>query len=227
MKLFSAIAAVSSLVIGQNAFGANAATVTLNLPALTYSSSTEKVKPTGGTETEAKKSKLSTVQLDQSFVSLTWKQLVVYYYPFTDAKVASVSYLVSDLVEVGLDLGLNSVKVDKPKDDKSVNTVGVYAWLYPKFGTLSSEFALIVDQTSTTGEMATTTTAGTTTTKVKDSALLTKVVANAVVPLTDNLNYVGGIYYAMTSAKADEAPKSKKTTGEFGVNIATLRVTLN
>ncbi len=219
-----------STLFGASAASAADATLTLNLPALSYSTTETKVKPDGGTEAKETTSGLATADLSQSYASVQFGSFLFYAYPFVDSKMVSLSYAVSEMIEVGLNLGLSSTKLKEAKTDSNKNLVGIFAWVYPKLGAVNAEAGLSIDQSTETGKSTTSVTVGTTTTtaeaKTNMSTLDVKLVANILVPLAKNLNYTAGFWYLMSNMN-DKENKVKSTDGGFGLNIASLRLTLN
>lgn len=202
------------------------ATFTLNLPALSYGSVNSESKPDGGTSAKAKADSVSTGDMANAYVSIGFGNCVFYYYFLSDLKAISLGYMVTPIIEVGVDFGMNNSKTDKPKNEDNSTLFGVYGYVYPKLGTMDSEFGLIIDSLSEKGT-ETTDVAGTPTeVKSNSSSMQTKLVANVLLPIRKNLNYVGGIWYQMNSAEDKEA-KVKKSESGFGVNLATMRITLD
>jgi hypothetical protein len=189
-----------------------------------------KDKPDVGDEAEQKTTAMDTADLDDSWAAVQLGKTLVYVYPFNDTKTVSLSYMVTDLVEVGIDLGLNSNKVDKPKDESTDNTFGAFITAYPALGKQTLEATLAIDQTATKSETAPVDATGAETdgdpVKKEETAMEIKLGANILVPLSANLMYAGGLTYTSTAYEEKEA-KDKKTFGELAVNLASLRLTLN
>jgi hypothetical protein len=203
------------------------ATVTFNLPGLTYSSTNNESKPDGGDAVKQKGTDMVTGDLGDSYVQFTFGNCAMYFYPYNNLKVVSFGYMVTDMVEVGIDLGLNSSKVDKPKTESTDNTFGVYAFAYPKLGNLDSEAGLTIDQGTETGKKTEVDATGKETeVKTNVAKMETKLAANVIVPIRKNLQYVGGLFYKMSSENDKEA-KIKNSTSGFGVNLLTMRATLD
>lgn len=155
--------------------------------------------------------------------------MAVYVYPFADLRMTSISYMVTDVVELGLDLGLNSSTVDKPKASESMNTVGLFGTYLAELGSNSLEAGLIIDQTQMSKETTTIDATSGAETKVKESstALLVKPSVTVVVPVTKTLKYFAGLAYSMNTenSKVEDA-KTKVMTNTFSATLAGVRFSL-
>lgn len=202
------------------------ATLILNLPALSYQSSNDSTKPDGGDEAKAKRTQTMTQDLGGSYAEVLFGKCATYFYPFNDAKLVSFGYLVTDAVEVGLDLGLNSHKIDKPKDESTSNTLGLYAAYTQALGKNAAEFVLYADSITNKGEKTEDVNGAETVIKTNSQTTVTKLTANYVMALRPNLAYVGGIWFGSTKTKDKEAKADASESG-FGLNLMTLRLTLD
>lgn len=207
------------------------ATMTLNLPALQYGSTNSETKPDGGTSAKAKTDTVTTGDMANSYVSLGFGNYLFYYYFLSDLKAVSIGYMVTPMVEVGVDFGMNTSKTDKPKTEDNSTLIGLYGYAYPKLGSMDSEFGLIFDSLSEKGtEMVDADgdagPGAPAEVKSDTSSTQIKFVANVMLPIRKNLNYVGGIWYQSNSAD-DKESKVKNTQSGFGINLATMRVTLD
>src|SRR4051812_41313048 len=110
MKFGQLIGVVALLTaFAQSARAEDATTFTAQVPLYGYTSGSQTVKPTGGTEAKAKTTGMTTSDLSGSYLEGTWGKFNLYVYPFfANNKLVSGSYMVMDTLEVGLDLGLNS-----------------------------------------------------------------------------------------------------------------------
>lgn len=207
---------------------ASSTTFTIEMPALKYSVKSDKTKPDGGSETTAKTNSLSTVPLSDAYIAATINGKVqAYFYPFTDSKMLTLGYMVTDSLELGIDLGLNSKKVDKPKDESTNNTYGAYAWYYLPVSANTMEFFGILDKTNgQTVQTVTATSGATSETKTRTEGLSLKIGAQFVHPITKNFHYVGGISYSFANSEEKES-KVKTTTGDFSIKIASVRMIFN
>ena len=207
--------------------GGKSATLTFNFSALNYEMKNSTDKPDPGAESTSKTGSLTTSNLDLSYAEITYGNFNFYCSPFAGTKLVSASYMVvPDFVEVGVDLGLNTLNVDKPlKKTDNATTIGVFAWVYPKVGSMTSELGLSLDSIMDKGESDSTTAAGTLTTgKTDTSTVKAVVIANLVVPLAKNFSYAGGISYTNLSTTVKEPGKGKSTDGLFDVNVASFRI---
>lgn len=210
-----------------HAEGGKGASLTLNFSVLNYSMNSKSDTPDGGTKTSSKETKLDTAKVGGAYAQFTLGNFNVYLNPFGDDKKVSPSFMViPDFLEVGLDIGLNSTSVDKPaKMSTNDTTLGLFAWVYPKLGSMTSEIGLVIDQVSNKESDESSGTA----VKKESSNMTEMVAANIVVPLAKNFNYVGGLSYTNGAGTVKEpaTSKGKNTSGEFGLNLVSLRYTID
>jgi hypothetical protein len=210
---------------------AQSAIFTLNLPLLTHSSSAVTTKPAAGAASKVQSTETATNDLEGAYLEASWGRLNIYVYPFafcvddkcTLRRFVSGSYMILRSLEVGADFGYNSTTVDTPKKSTSQSIYGVFGtYYYELTRSINLEAGLAIDATSTT----TTTGSGTSQTETNASGNITKITVNGVVPLTRNVNYVGGFEYLVKSDESKEAKiKSDDTT--LKINIATVRFLIN
>lgn len=206
--------------------GSRGATLTLNLPALAYSTKNTKMKPEGTSSTSSTTEGFSTAGTDGTYAEISWGAYNAYFYPFQDAKTVALSYMVNDTLEVGLSLGLNEMSTNKPKEKHNENTVGAFVSYSPTLGTVPTEMVLGYTTVSGVDE----TRDATTDAKIKKTSSNNELALSidAVVPISNNLHYLGGISYKIQNTnEKDTTGRTKNTIGVFGVNIATLRLVVN
>ena len=198
---------------------------TFHLPLVNYSNSSAKAKSEGVTST-VKTTQTKTADLDGSYLEASWGKANLYLYPFADSKKISPSYLVTDAIEVGLDLGINASTIDMPKNSDSSSLFGVFGIYYANLTkTIVLENSLNIGMKTNSGTVTETVAGVATETKSKNSDLTIAVSVNAVVPLAKNVQYVGGLSYTMDN-NDDKQNKVKTSTGTLGVNLATVRLIL-
>lgn len=198
---------------------------TIEMPLLKYSAKEEKTKVDQGAEETKKTTAMHAVPLADAYLSATIKKKVVLYvYPFTDAKTFTLGYLWSDAWEFGVDIGLDSVKVDKPKDEKTNNLYGAYVWYYLPVGSNTLEMYGIYDWSNEkTSERKTDTSNNVTEEKSETTTSSLKIGAQYVYSISKNFQYLGGIFYNLVDAKEKET-KTKTKGSEFSVKLASVRM---
>jgi hypothetical protein len=221
---------IATVVSGSALAADKGATFSLNLPVLSYSSTETKQKPDGGTEAKETRTALESADLDQAWVSVGFGPAVVYLWsPFTDAKKFRGGYVINDMLEAGLTLGLNNFKEKESKAEETDNRIGLYVQATPKVGPAHLEVLLGFDSVSKKGK--TVSTAGTppttTTADVEESGTELEFSTTALVPLASNLNYGAGFWYTMSSNDIKKPGKQKDSASQFGLTLASLRLTLN
>lgn len=201
-------------------------TFTLQLPVLDYSSTSGSSKDESDAEVDTQASSLETAQLAGAYVSLMMDKCMLYFYPFADLKYVSASYMLGESAEIGVDFGINSSKLDKPKSESSSTQVGFFAGYFAPLvkDKINGEYYAFFSQTSTTATDEVLT--GTTLAEQKSDTIGTsiKVTAEAVVTLAKNVSYVGGLSYAINAAKDNEA-KSSSSSNQLGIRLAAIRMT--
>ena len=197
----------------------------IEMPLLKYSSKEEKTKIDAAAETTAKTTAMHAVPLADAYLSATIrKKVVLYVYPFTDVKTFTLGYLWSDALEFGVDLGLDSVKVDKPKDEKSNNLYGAYVWYYLPVGSNTLEMFGIYDWANQkTSEMKEDASNNVIEEKSETTTISLKIGAQYVYSISKNFQYVGGISYNLVDAKEKET-KTKTKGSEFSIKLASVRI---
>ncbi len=231
MKLSKWIVAgvMAGLSSSYTALAEEEASFTFHLPVLNYSSASSSAKDssvTPSTKTTQTTSTAKTNDLSGSYLEASWGKVNLYVYPFNAASIVSPSYMVKDNLELGLDLALNSLSINKPKETANTNEYGVWGIYYVNVTkAIVIENGLNVDYITNSGKKTVTVNGVDADQKTNDNTLAVKVTINAVVPLAKNVNYLGGISYEMDKADNKEA-KVKTDKGNFSVNIATVRLIL-
>jgi hypothetical protein len=205
---------------------ANPATFTFQYSGLRWTTNTTKSTDQNGEETEQKSTSLLTADLVNSMVYMTIDgKLKLYFYPFQDGNaLVSAGYKVRDDLEVGLDLGINSTRIDQPKSTSQASLFGGFATWSVAFPTFVLENGIVLDSSSfktlntngITGEEETS----------EFSGAFLKVGFTAVVPIAKNAAYFTGAWFAMDHSK-NKAVDAKLSSSQFGITLAGLRITLN
>lgn len=200
------------------------ASLSVQFSALKWSST--KTKETeSGTESEQQGTSLITGDLVDSTLYLTTGKWNFYLYPFQDSNaLVSGSYMVLDNLELGLDFGIQSQKVDKPKTEDRSTLFGFFATHFLAIGDNTLESGAVIDATSFRSTSTNPNTNEEST--AESSGIFIKLSANYVVPLSKNLWYYGGAWVALQNEK----PKSgddKTATSQFGLTFAGIRSTVN
>ncbi len=220
----SGLVGVAAMLSSQGfAADADGASIILNFPLLHYGSEASK-NEAGSTTTEIKTDSITTQDLTESWGQVVFGKFSVYVSPFTPTPVVSPSYMVTDMVEVGLNIGLVNNKVDKPKDETTSNTFGAFVWAYPKAGPLDLETGLTVNSIS---NKTTTAVAGAADAKTESTATEFKINLGFVYPIQKNLKYSAGLIYLNRKVKNEKPTSSDTTLSDFGINLASLRLTLD
>lgn len=220
---------IATVVAGSALAADKGATFTLNLPVLSYSSADTKSKPDGGSESKETRTGRDTADLGGSWASVSFGSAVVTLWPFTNGKKVRGGYLINDMLEAGLTLGLNNFKEKESKAEETANRIGLYAKASPKAGPAVIEVHLGFDSVSTKGKTVTTT--GTpptsTTADVDQSGTELTLSTTALIPLASNLNYGAGFWYMMSSTEIKKPGKQEASASQFGLTLASLRLDLN
>ncbi len=205
---------------------ASPATFTFQYSGLRWTANTIKSTDQNGEKTEQRSTSLLTADLVNSMVYMTiGGKLKLYFYPFQDGNaLVSAGYKVRDDLEVGLDLGLNSTRIDQPKETSQASLFGGFATWSLAFPTFVLENSIVLDSSS----FKTLTTNGLTgeeETREFSGAFL-KVELTAVVPIAKNASYFAGAWFAMDHSK-DNSVDAKLSSSQFGITLAGLRITLD
>jgi|GEM_PF-3543759 len=205
---------------------ATPATFTFQYSGLRWTANTTKSTDQNGEKTEQKSTSLMTADLAHSMVYMTiGDKLKLYFYPFQDGNaLVSAGYMLRDDLEVGLDLGLNSTRIDQPKGISQASLFGGFAtWAVP-FPTFVLENSIILDSSSFK-TLTTNSLTGDEETSEFSGAFL-KVGATAVVPIAKNASYLAGVWFAMDHSK-NNSVAAKRSSSQFGITLAGLRITLD
>ncbi len=203
--------------------------LTIQLPLLGYSSANMENKPDGGTSTKSKKSGVSTADYSGGYFQFSLENVQVYLYPFSTVKKVSVGYAMGP-IEAGVNLGINSSSVDKPKNDTTNNVYGVYGTYMPTLGKdMALEADLSIDSTTNTSkaDSINAATGVSATTETDASGMDIGLSVNVVKGVTKHISYVGGFSYTMSTLDTKKPAKVKDTTNGLALNLATFRYAFN
>jgi len=172
-----------------------------------------------------KSTSLMTGDLVDAVVYATISKWNVYFYPFQDINaLVSLSYMVRDDLEVGVDVGLNSSKLKEPKSEFSSDLLGAFVTWGVGFEGFSLENFAVLDYTRVESTTLNTTTNMDETSKVTGSFV--KISSTAVVPIAKNAHYLAGIW-AAAERGTNHALDTTKKSSQFGLMLAGLRLTLD
>lgn len=228
MKTFG-ICFVSALLIGSSMSTALAAeneatpaSFSLQFSGLKWAQSTTKYSD------ESSKRELTTLMTADLVDSMIWTsfgKVNLYFYPFLDSNaLVSLSYMVRDDLELGIDLGLNTSKMKDPKSELTSDLFGGFVtWLVP-LENYTLENLAILDFTRTESTEINSTTNEEQTVKITGNFL--KISSNIVVPIAKNAWYMAGVWWATENGKNQTADTTKKST-QFGLTLAGLRLTID
>lgn len=223
MKLSHCLAATAAaLFVTGVAHAEDKGSLTVSLPALKYST----VSTKRGSDAD-KEAGLKSVDLSDAYVQATFGKVNFYVNPFQTTKKFSVSYSISDAIEAGLNLGLNSWKIDKAKVEDNSTLVGLWGFYYLAMGSMTGEFGLGFDSTTMKSTPAPVAPAPTSDKKESSKTDIT-ITVNDVIPLAKNVSFVPGFSYVMsTTNKKKPTPTQKDTDNALNLTVASFRVTLD
>ncbi|MDQ3231307.1 MAG: hypothetical protein M3Q07_05750, partial [Pseudobdellovibrionaceae bacterium] len=168
---------------------------------------------------------LMTGDLVDAFVYATIGKLNLYFYPFQDVNsLVSVSYMVRDDLEVGVDLGLNANRIKEPKSELSSDLFGAFVTWYVPVGSYSLENMALVDFTRVESTDLNSLTNEEETSKHTGSYM--KISSTIIVPISKNAFYFAGIWVAAERGKDHTSDVTKKSS-QFGLTLAGLRLTVD
>lgn len=227
--MFRKILAGSVALVGIQGSALAGDNLTIQLPLLGYSSTNSEVKPDGGTAAKSAKSGVSTSDLSGGYFQYSLENVQVYVYPFSTAKKVSVGYAMGP-IEAGVTLGINTSSVDKPKNETTNNTYGVYGFYMATLGKdLSIESILSIDSLAKSSKVDTVTAGVTTTAETEASGMDIGLSVNVVKGITKHISYVGGFSYVSSTLDNTKptTAKSKDTSNGLSLNLATFRYAFN
>lgn len=227
------ITRVSALLIGSvasvSAFAAEdkGAVLTLNLPALTYSSTTTTDKPDGGSEEKETRTATETSNLgEDGWVSARFNNFEVYVWPFARAQKVTATYHVNELIEAGVTVGLNGLKEKESKAEETKNRFGLYVEAEPKVGPAQLELILAADSVTHKGKNLNLVYGGTDSEK-DQTTLEWDLGVNALFPLAKNLSYEVGLKYSASNLEVKKPSKSKSSDGKLELTLAAFRLSVD
>jgi hypothetical protein len=170
-------------------------------------------------------SSLMTGDLVDSLVWATIGKVNLYFYPFQDVNsLVSLSYMVRDDLELGVDLGLNANKTKEPKSELSSDLLGAFVtWSVPVEDYVLEHFA-VLDVTRTEATEINSSTNEEETNKVTGNFF--KISSSIVIPIAKNAYYMAGVWWAAENGK-NHATDTTRTSTQFGLTLAGLRLTVD
>lgn len=182
-------------------------------------------KPDGGT-TEKKKTDAFETMPNSLKLKATWNNMAFYLYPTKDSAPFGLGYFVMPELEVIVNLGMDSNKVDKPKSESTDTAYSLGAKYALSLGTCTVEFPVSFGMSSGKNTVTTTDTAGVSTeTKVTSAGSSYGIGATYIMSLADNFAWMAGVSYV---GNADESKtgtaKTKTTSTALALNLTTFRV---
>ncbi|HYX34932.1 MAG TPA: hypothetical protein VE954_17685 [Oligoflexus sp.] len=186
----------------------------LQIPVLKYTTSSIKTESPQGSSNE-KVNDLSTQVLDDGFIGITLGKLGLYLYPFDDGNhLVSAGYMITDNIELGVDLGLNQSS-SQGAGTKDSTQIGAWGYYYSTLGSLGLENGLSLNTSSRTDRNPPNPDA-------KSDEFSIKISSTVVYPLAKNLRYLGGAFIRNKSLDGDGGIKT--STFQFGFILAGLRL---
>lgn len=224
--VIAAIFAVSGLMITGAVRAEEApapATLSFQYSGLKWTRTHGKITDTSGQKSERKATSLLSGDLVDSFIYATiGGKLNLYFYPFQDSSsLISAGYMLRDNLEVGVDLGLDATRVDEPKDEYSSDLFGAFATYTANFDGFAVENIATLDFTRVESTIFNNQTSQDD--KSKTSGTFLKLSATAIVPIAKNAFYLAGFWLAGDRSK-NHTLDSKRTSGQFGLMLAGLRI---
>lgn len=222
VKLFAV--GVAALVGSSAMAGEGGLTIQVNHKVLTYSSSTTKTD-VGGTSTDEKTTEVATYPGDLT-VLLGFNNWAVYLYPGQEGRAIGAGYMVMPELEVGVNLGVNSKNIDKPKTETADNNYGIYGIYYLNMGKPSLEIGLNIDSISS-NEKADETEDGVDNAvdTLKTSGMSYGLNVDYILPVAGAFSYFAGLNYSLSNTKdtTTAGTDEKVTDSSLAVTLAGAR----
>lgn len=211
LKVFS----VAAFLMGTTNLFATDAKFRIDSKILSYTSETNK-KEVNSTSTTEKTTTLDTNVTDSTTITIAVDQCRLAFNPHGGP--IALSHFMDKSLELGLKLDFNSKKVDKPKDESSDRTIGVFGRYYMSLGKPEMEFTLGLEMGNSTSESTT----GTTTTKTNNSTTTIPLEFAYYLPMTENFFYGFGLNYTISNGKDSESDV-KTSVNTLGIDLVNLR----
>jgi hypothetical protein len=207
--------------INNNIVYASDGTITLQQTALTYSSSESTSKPEDEKETKETSTSLNTMPNSLS-IQASWDNISIYIFPTSPGNPLSISYMVLNELELGLNIGFEASK--KSRQTSSNNSFGFFGFYYVEVGPGVIETGLAFDTNSNTSKTTSVDTETKTSRieKTSESSATTLLTTDFVYAINKRFSYFGGVSYTIAT-KTDNENKVKTTENMFGLNIASFR----
>ena len=219
MKLLVALSSV--FFLSQSAYGKLGMSVSQSF--FVYSSAETETTPDGGDGATVKTSSFETTPLDLE-IRFGFGDLTLYYYPVSPGSFG-VGFNVTDALKITADLGIYSDKTDKPKEETSVNALGL-GFIYTMGagpGDLDLSLSLAHTVAKTTTEIVNTATGAAVEVETDTTALSYGLEVYYYLEIYENVSYFGSVGYEMSSTEEKESKAEVDVIG-MSVTVAGLYV---
>lgn len=195
------------------------ASLFLQFSGLKWSSTDSDITDAAGTKASTTTSGISTLALADALVWVTIDKVNLYFNPFPGgAPLINIGYMLTNSLELGLDLGINQSKNDDTKEERINNIYGVFGTWYQPLGPGNLEASLFVDMINS--ENKTPGPSGLIETKADGTQI--KLQAVYLYPLAKNAWYEGALAYTMRNLEGDGEAKDEAAI--IDVTLAGIRV---
>lgn len=177
-----------------------------------------KAKSSGVTTTESTDSETS-MKLGKSFIGMPYKSITLYLYPFADAnRNFSLGYMVTDKLELGLDVARKKFN-NKTSDAKgNESTLGGWVAWYDSIGQVGVETVVTYDTSWSNSETTDAATGIVSSLSSRETFL--KPCVQFVFPIAKNASYFNGVGYSVVK---NESAAGRRTTSTVNLILAGLR----
>jgi hypothetical protein len=189
-----------------------------------YSSLTTSEKPKGGESSDVSKTELSTTGAD-SYAWVALGKWNFYLYPFQYSNTTvGLSYMLSDTLELGSLLALNSVGGDDKSAEETSTSISPFVTYYAELGPVTLENYLYV---STSQSKSKADEAGTLV-DVKSNSTGFGLLVTAIYPLAKNFSLVPSVGYNMSSGDSEVGTEEKSNSSSgFSLTPIAIRTTFD
>ena len=210
------------LVLASSGFAADAVKFHAEQGVLNWTQANTEVKPDGGTAAKAKTDSMETMP-NSLELRAEMDKMAFYMYPTDASRDFGFGYYAMPELEVGITLGIDSNKVDKPKTESADNSYGLGVTYYLPVGANSVELGLGFSMSSGTDKSTDATTA--VETKTTSTGSTVSLGATYVLALAKNFDWTAGIGYSSGSEEDKVGTAKVKTTSTaMALNLTTFRV---
>ena len=189
-----------------------------------YSSLSKSEKPKGGVSTDESETVLSTTGADSyGWVALgKWN---FYLYPFQYGNTTiGLSYMLSDTLELGSFLGLNSVSGDNKSAESNSTSISPFVTYYAAVGPVTLENYIYVSTSQSNSKAD----VGGTLVDVKSNSTGFGLLVTAVYPLAKNFFLVPSVGYTMSSGDSETGTaETANSSSGFSLTPIAIRTTFD